>query len=154
MAKAKAHPNQLALDLSVPRPATGVAALAGLEARICSTVGVLLASDGRPREIIAAEMSVLLDETVSRAMLDAYSSPARIDHRVPMNRFWALVAVTGRLDLLDPLVREIGGAVLIGDEVKTARLGQLQQIMARAQAEMRQLKAEAPDMSRMGGKQG
>lgn len=144
MAKAKPHPDQMALPLTVPRAATSPAALAGLEARINRSVGTILASDQRPREIIAAEMSVLLEEDISRAMLDAYSSPARSDHRVPMSRYMALVAVTSRLDLMDPLLREIGGAILIGPEVETARIGQLELIVAEAMRELRALKSTAP----------
>ena len=142
MGKAKPHPGQLGFDFTAPAPATGVAALAGLERRICATVGTILASANRPREIIAAEMSVLLDEEVSRAMLDAYSSPARIDHRVPMNRFFALLVVTGRQDLLDPLLREIGAALLLGSEVRTARLGQIEALLAELQEERRALKGD------------
>jgi hypothetical protein len=144
MPKAKAHPDQIGFDFEAPAPASGVAALAGLERRICSAVGTVLASDKRPREVIAAEMSVLLDEDVSRAMLDAYSSPARADHKVPMSRFLALLVVTGRQDLLDPLLREIGAALLVGDEVKTARLGQIEQLMAELQEERRHLRGSTP----------
>lgn len=144
MAKAKPHPGQMGFDFNPPRPKVGVAELAGLERRICATVGTVIASDPRPREVIAAEMSVLLDEEISRAMLDAYSSPAREDHRVPMSRLFALLAVTSRQDLLDPLLREIGAALLVGDEVKTARMGQLQQRISADQAELRQLKTIAP----------
>lgn len=144
MPKAKAHPDQIGFDFEAPAPASGVAALAGLERRICSAVGTVLASDKRPREVIAAEMSVLLDEDVSRAMLDAYSSPARADHKVPMSRFLALLVVTGRQDLLDPLLREIGAALLVGDEVKTARLGQIEQLLAELQEERRHLRGSTP----------
>lgn len=144
MPKARPHPGQLDFDFRAPAPARGVAALAGLERRICETVGTLIATDGRPREIIAAEMSVLLDDEVSRDMLNAYSSPAREGHRVPMSRFFALLVVTGRQDLLDPLVREIGAALLVGDEVKTARLGQIERLLAELQDERRALKGAAP----------
>ncbi|MFV0642948.1 MAG: hypothetical protein ACK5NN_00355 [Sphingomonadaceae bacterium] len=146
MAKARAHPDQMGFDFKAPAPAAGVAALAGLERRICETVGVLLATDMRPREIIAAEMGLLLDEDISRAMLDAYSSPARADHRVPMSRFFALLAVTGRQDLLDPLLRQIGAALLVGDEVKTARLGQIETMIATLQQERRTLKGACPNI--------
>ena len=146
MAKAKAHPDQMPFDFEAPAPRAGIAELAGLERRINTTVGVMLNSDPRQREVIAAEMSVLLDETVSRAMLDAYSSPARTEHRVPMSRLMALSVVTRRQDLLDPLMREIGAAVLVGEEVKTARLGQLQQRITEMQAEMRLLKGSAPSI--------
>ncbi|PTR11793.1 MULTISPECIES: hypothetical protein [unclassified Novosphingobium] len=144
MAKARAHPDQLGFVFTAPVAATGAAALAGLEQRICRTVGAMLNSDTRQRELIAAEMSILLDEEVSRAMLDAYSSPARDQHKVPMSRFLALVAVTQRHDLLDPLMREIGAALLIGEEVKTARLGQIERAMAMLDEERRKISATAP----------
>lgn len=144
MAKARAHPDQLGFAFTAPVPATGAAALAGLEQRISRCVGAMLNSDSRPRELLAAEMSILLDEEVSRAMLDAYSSPARDQHKVPMSRFLALVAVTQRHDLLDPLMREIGAALLIGEEVKTARLGQIERAMAMLEEERRKISATAP----------
>lgn len=144
MPKARAHPGQIGFAFDAPLPATRAASLAGLEARISRSVGVLLASDGRPREVIAAEMSVLLDEPVTRDMLNAYSSPARPEHKVPMSRFWALVAATSRLDLLDGHVREIGGAVLVGTEVLTARLGHIDRQMAALSAERRRIAGDAP----------
>jgi hypothetical protein len=151
MPKAKPHHGQLGFDFAVPAPAKGVAELAGLERQINELVGKILATDGRPREVIAAEMSVLLgDDCVSRAMLDAYSSPARPDHKVPASRLFALLAVTDRQDLLDPIMRKLGAALLLGGEVKTARLGHLQQQAARIQAEMRALESHAPQI-REGG---
>lgn len=144
MPKAKAHPDQVSFDFEAPAPASGIAALAGLERRICSTFGSVLASDQRSRSVIAAEMSDLLDDEISVDMLNAYSSPAREAHRVPMSRFFALLVVTSRQDMFRPLLREIGISGLLGDEVNTARLGQLQRIVAEAQAEMRELKATAP----------
>lgn len=144
MAKAKAHPGQLGFAFDTPVAASGSAALAGIEQRICRTVGMILNSDPRPREILAAEMSLLLEDEISRAMLDAYSSPARADHKVPMSRFLALIAVTKRHDLLDPLMREIGAAVLVGAEVMTARLGQIDREIARLRDEKTKLAATAP----------
>lgn len=144
MPKAKPHPGQLPFDFGSPKPAKGVAELAGLERQICELVGTVLASDSRSREEIAGAMSAVLDDTVSKAMLDAYSSGARPDHKVPASRLFALLAVTDRADLLDPILRKIGAAVLVGEEVKTARLGHLQQLIQAAQAEMRALKADAP----------
>ena len=63
-----------------------------------------------------------------------------------MSRFWALLLVTGRQDLLSPLMREIGAEIVIGEEVQTVRLGQLQQLISEAQAEMRALKGKSPKM--------
>ena len=144
MPKARPHPGQLGFDFSAPAPARGIAALAGLERRICATVGTVLNSDPRPREVIAAEMSVLLDEEISRAMLDAYASPARADHRVPMSRFFALLTMTGRQDLLDPLLREIGAALLVGEEVHTARIGHIDRQIEKLKEERRRIAGSAP----------
>lgn len=144
MPKAKAHPDQMGFAFDAPPVASSPAELAGLERLICRTVGTILASDGRPREIIAAEISMLLDEEVSKAMLDAYSSPAREDHRVPMSRFLALVAVTKRHDLADPIMRQIGAGLLVGAEIHTARLGHIQQLLAELKAEEKALKSKAP----------
>ena len=99
---------------------------------------------GRPREVVAAEMSVLLGEEVSRAMLDAYSSPAREGHRVPMSRFFALIAVTQRFDRLDVLLREVGAAVLVGEEIHTARLGHIDREIAKLKEQQARLKGRAP----------
>lgn len=144
MPKAKAHPGQLGFAFDAPAAASGAAALAGLEQRICRTAGVMLASDSRSRAVIAAEMSELLDETVSKEMLDAYASPARLEHKVPMSRFFALVAVTGRLDLLDPLMREIGAALLVGPEVHTAALGHIDRKIEQLKLERRRIAGLAP----------
>ncbi|MDE2595982.1 MAG: hypothetical protein KGL44_03795 [Sphingomonadales bacterium] len=144
MVKAKSHPDQFGFDFAAPQPAREAAALAGLEQRICRAVGTILNSDSRPREILAAEVSVLLDDEVTRPMLDAYSSPARDGHKVPMSRFLALVAVTHRHDVLDRLMREIGAAVLVGEEILTARMGQIDTEMARLAEERKALKARAP----------
>jgi len=113
----------------------------------------VLASDGRTRGVIAAEMSELLDETVSKEMLDAYASPARTEHKVPMSRMLALVAVTGRHDLLDPLLREIGAALLVGEEVATARLGHIRRQIQQLRAEERRIEGSAP-LIRTGGMNG
>lgn len=144
MPKAKAHPGQFGFDFDAPVAALGVAALAGLERQICGAVGTILNSDQRPREVIAALMSVQLGEEVSRAMLDAYSSPAREGHKVPMCRFLALVQVAGRHDVLDQLLRPIGAAVLVGEEVHTARIGHLDQQIAQLQNERKKLASVAP----------
>ena len=150
MAKAKAHPDQVAFEFDAPAPRKGRAELAGLERRINEMVGSMLNTDDRPREVIAAEMSVLLDETISRAMLDAYSSPARVEHRVPMSRVMALAVVTARQDLLRPVLREIGMEALMGNEVKLARMGQIDARIKELQAEKRGLSSTTPPIGEDG----
>ena len=144
MVKAKAHPNQLGFVFEAPKPVTEEAALAGFEQRVNRMVGSMLNSDGRSREVIAAEMSVLLAEPISVDMLNAYSSPARIEHKVPFSRLMALVVVTKRYDLLDARMRETGCGVLVGEELNTARLGHIDQQIKQLLAEKRALGHVSP----------
>lgn len=144
MAQRKTSPDQFVFTFDAPESATVAGDLAGLERAICEAVAEILNSDGRRREVIAAEMSVLLDDEISRAMLDAYASPARDQHRVAMSRFFALVAVTKRHDVFDRLVRKIGATLLVGEEVHTARLGHVTRQIEELRAEERRLRASAP----------
>lgn len=144
MPKAKSHPDQFAFTFEAPKVASAPAALAGLERQLSGAVGMILNSDTRSREVLAAEMSVLLDEDITRAMLDAYASPAREGHRVIMSRFLALVAVCGRHDVLDQVLRPIGASLLVGDEVLTARLGHIERQMEELRAEAERLRGTAP----------
>ena len=147
MVKARAT-NQLAFAFEAPRPATHAAALAGMDARVARTVGEALNSDSRDRAVIAAEMSVLLDDEVSKAMLDAWSAPGKGLHNISFSRMLALIAVTNRFDLLERELREIGAAVLVGDEIHTARLGHLKSKIAELQAELRAVERMAEPIER------
>ena len=111
MAKTRASADQFAFTFDAPQPATLPAALAGVDARVARTVAEVLKNDDRDRLVIAAAMSVLLDEEVSKAMLDAYASPARDGHNISFARMLALIAVTNRFDLLAREWRAIGAAV-------------------------------------------
>lgn len=144
MGKAKPHPDQFGFSFEPPTFATLPGALGGLDRQVCEAVGLMLNSDARTRSVIAAEIGDVLDEEVSRFMLDAWSSPAREDHRISAARFFALVQVCNRRDVLDQVLRPIGVSVLREDEIKTARLGQLELIQARVAREIKALKTEAP----------
>lgn len=144
MGKRKDHPDQIGFTFDPPQLASVAAELAGLEAQIAAAVSDILHGDERSREAIAAEMSMLLSDDVSKSMLDAYASAAREGHKVPMSRFLALVAVCDRHDILDRLLRHIGAAVLVGEEVHTARLGHLDRQIAGLQAERKKVAAAAP----------
>lgn len=145
----KARPiNQLAFAFEAPRPATHAAALAGSDARVARMVGEALNSDSRPREVIAAQMSVLLDVEVTKSMLDAWSAPQKPGHNIGYGRMKALIAVTNRFDLLDRDLRDIGASLLVGEEIHTVRLGHLKSKIAALQAELRATERIAQPISR------
>ena len=149
MGKAKASPDQLGFDFSAPSVPQGEAALAGFERRTNVLVGEMLKA--RDRFVIAAQVSKLLDEEVSKSMLDAYSSPAREDHKVPFVRLMAIVIVTARYDLLDQHLRECGCGIVTGCEMDTVRLGHLEQERRNIDAQIRELRKTATPMRKGGG---
>lgn len=134
------HPDQLGFtfDLS-PRPARE-GGLAGLGRQVASAVAYALKDDPRTRDEIAGALSAMVDQPVSKFMLDAYASEARDQHAISADRFLALIAVTNRHDLLDALVRQIGAALLVGEEIYTARVGDIEARIAALQDELRAVK--------------
>lgn len=108
-----------------PAPNRAEAGLAGLDRMVAAGVARALRDDGRSRYEIGGAISALPDEDVSKLMLDAYSAEGRDGHNISVHRFLALIAVTQKYDVLDALIRRIGAAVLVGDELHTARVGHL-----------------------------
>ena len=131
-------------------PARRDADLAGLDRQVAGYVGIALKEDARPREVVAGAMSALLAEPVTKMMLDAYASEARGDHNISAARLLALIAVTERHDLLDALLRRIGAAALVGEELHAARLGHLEAQARAINAEIKKYRAAAQPIDRGG----
>lgn len=96
--------DQIGFDFDLPARTGAPAMYAGFSRQISQWVSDILHGDPRSRTVIAALMSDLLDEEVSKAMLDAYASPARELHRMPVERFAVLVKITNRIDAADYLI--------------------------------------------------
>lgn len=137
-------PAQLGFTFEPPAPAKMPACLAGLDRFIAAGVGRALKEDARSRAEIAWAMSELLAEDVSRWMLDAYASEAREKHNISADRFLALIAVTNRFDILDAAMRRIGAALLVGDEITTAEIGNIDRQIAALKTRRKSIEARAP----------
>lgn len=144
-------PAQLGFTFEPPVPARAEADLAGLDRVVAGTVALALKSDGRSRFEIAGAVSALLDEEVSKAMLDAYASEGRETHNISAARLLAVIAVTERFDLLDALVRRIGAALLVGEELHAARLGHLRATRRALDDEIRKMERSATPIARERG---
>jgi hypothetical protein len=83
-----------------------------LAGRISRAVSVSMRDCGRPRAAVARAMAEYLGEDVSAAMLDAYASPGRDQHRISVSRFLALIHATGDRRLLEMLAAPMGWAVI------------------------------------------
>jgi len=140
--------NQLIFSFDAPVPAREAAALAGLGKMVASAVARVLHEDDRDRYDIAGRMSALLDETVSKEMLDGYAAEAREGHNISFHRMLALIAATDRHDVLDAMMRKIGAAVLVGEEIHTAQLGHIDRKIAALQAEKKRIAGSAKPIGR------
>jgi hypothetical protein len=150
MAKRRASidPAQLGFTFDPPMPARSEADLAGLDRVVAASVAHAMNEDGRSRFEIAGAISSLLADDVTKLMLDAYASEAREGHNISAARLLALIAVTDRFDLLDALVRRIGAALLVGEELHAARLGHLQAQRARLDQEIKALRGDVRPIDR------
>lgn len=142
--------DQLGFTFEPPVPASAEGDLAGLERMIAAGVGRALKEDQRSRAEIAGAMSALLGEAVTSFMLDAYASEARDQHNISAARFLALIAATRRFDILDAVVRRVGAALLVGEEIHTARAGHLKAKIKSLQAELSGVERMARPIERKG----
>lgn len=139
---------QLPLGFDPPALPEAHADLAGFDRRVAASVARILREDPATRFEIAGRVSELLDEDVSKLMLDAYASEARDGHNISVARFLALVAATHRYDVLDALVRLIGATLLVGEEVYTAELGHIETQIRALEARKRGLRPLAKTIER------
>lgn len=109
--------NQLQLGLDDPTMLPRDGFLADYSRLIALTVSEMLKGDPRTRWDVAADLSRLLDDQVTKQMLDAYSSPAKEAHSISVERFIALTLSTGRYDLLRRVFNRIGADVVVGEEL-------------------------------------
>lgn len=83
-----------------------------LDVKIARVLSHAMAECGKTRSQIATEMSDYLGQRVTENMLDTYASPARRDHKITLERFIALLDVTGCYGLL-AFVCEPAGMVAV-----------------------------------------
>ncbi|MDP2376563.1 hypothetical protein [Reyranella sp.] len=134
---------QLDLGFGVPESATSDGALAALPRETASAVAAILRGEARNRYDVAAAMSALLDDEVSKLMVDAYASEARDGHRISFDRMLVLIAATGRYDVLRALLRRIGCDLLVGEEVHLAEIGHLEARQRQLTARLKMLRSVA-----------
>lgn len=96
-----------------------------LALRISLEISTALREADKPRDQIAEEMSAYLGESISKGMLDAYSSQAREDHNISAYRLAALAHVLERPQLLLLLAAVVGCTVVEKRWIPAIREAQL-----------------------------
>jgi hypothetical protein len=139
---------QMAFSFDVPQAATEAGDLAGFGAMMAASVARALREDARSRQAIAAAMSDVLQEPVSKQMLDAYASEARGEFNVSAHRWLALMTITNRWDIADAIITRCGARVISGDEIRATELGHVQAQIAELKDRERVLRESARPLSR------
>jgi len=136
---------QLSLDhfYEIPQPPAPVAGSLDYSAELCAILadGLALAraDHGLSREMVAARMSELTGDQITKAMLDVFTAESHVRHRFPFEYAAAFEAATGSFSLQLLLARKRGTLVLAGDDAVDARLGQVRRKMAQLKEEERRL---------------
>lgn len=142
---------QMAFSFDAPPRPVSEGALSGIERQVASAVAQILKDDTRTRYEVAGGLSALLDDDVSKLMLDAYASEAREGHNISAGRFIALIAESGRYDILGALLAKIGARVVVGEEVLTVELGHLEAERQRIAERITHLRRVAPAIGKQRG---
>jgi hypothetical protein len=133
----------LNIDFDVPQPQLVIGC--DFRVQVSEIVSGMLAnakSTGLERMDVAAQMSRLAGEDISKSMLDAWSSTARIDHNLPFYRAALLEQVCGSHQLSDLIVTVRGGRVSWGRDALLAELGKLESIRDEASRQARALRKQ------------
>ncbi|WP_064116737.1 hypothetical protein [Pseudomonas fluorescens] len=129
------------LDIfSVPQPILSVPGHGNYASQVSELVSEVLKGSELDRYEIAAHMSRLSGDDVSKNMLDAWASPARADHNLPLYRAALLEEVCASHILTNWQVHLRGGRVAYGREALDTELGRLERVAANAQRQARELK--------------
>ena len=129
------------LDIfEIPQPVGAMPGHGNYSIQVSELVSEVLKSTDLDRYEVAARMSRLSGDDVSKNILDAWSSPARLDHNLPLYRVALLEEVCESHLLTDWLVRLRGGRVAYGREALDAELGRLERVAADATRRARELK--------------
>lgn len=101
-------------------------------------------ANGLSRAEVAARMSEILGQDVSKGMIDAYTSQARDTHTISAVRFKAFVRATGCIWLWNVYLDGEGLTLLMGEEALHAQASLAEKRAKALMEEARQLRARAP----------
>ena len=133
--------DDLTLDMFlVPQPEHPIPGSANYAFEVSNLVSRVLKETPLDRYEVAAQMSRLSGDDVSKNMLDAWASPARADHNIPFYRAALLEEVVSAHELTNWLVHKRGGRVAYGKEALNAQLGKLTVMKQQVEQQIRELK--------------
>lgn len=99
-------------------------------AELCFVLSDALKKCPKSRYEVAAEMSELTGQDISKAMLDAWTAESKTPWRFPFEFAAAFEAACATTCLQELLGRKRGSRILVGEDVLLAELGRLEKAEA------------------------
>jgi len=125
----------------VPQPEHPTPGGANYSTEIANLVARMLKACPADRWDVAAQMSRLSGDDVSKNSLDAWAAASRADHNVPFYRVPLFEEVVSSTALTDWLVAKRGGQVAYGRDALNGQLGRLVAAKKQVEAQIKQLQA-------------
>lgn len=148
-------PRQMSFDdfFVVPAADEGrPGSIAGFDQELRAALSNSLKDSPSSRYEVAAQMSELLGDDVSKNMLDAYTAESRDTHQISVVRLVALILATKDYELLAMVAEKVGCRLLVGDEARLAARGYVREQIRLWQKRERELDAMEPVQARRGGR--
>lgn len=115
--------------------------IAGLDVELRQALSRSLKDQPLSRYEVAAKMSEMLGDDISKNMLDAYTAESRETHQISVVRLVAMILATRDYDLLALVAEKVGCRLLVGEEALAAEMGFIDQ-------EIEDLRARRADLKR------
>lgn len=138
---------QLSLDeyFVVPTPTeVRPGSIAGFDQELRQALSRSLKDQSLSRYEVAAKMSEMLGDEVSKNMLDAYTAESRETHQISVVRLVAMILATKDYDLLAMIAEKVGCRLLVGEEAIGAEIGLIDREIEELRERRSQLKRLAP----------
>jgi len=135
----------------VPTPAeVRPGSIAGLDQELRQALSRSLKTQSLSRYEVAAKMSEMLGDDISKNMLDAYTAESRETHQISVVRLVAMILATKDYDLLAMIAEKVGCRLLVGEEAIGAEIGFIDQEIEELRNRRNQLKRMSPVSIRRG----
>ncbi len=130
--KGRYNPSQLTMDKLFEVPAAPKLTPGSLQFNneLRNVLSAILKQSPKSRYEIAARMSELLDEEISKNMIDSWTAESRRGWRFPFEFTAAFETACESYQLTELLAQKRGCKILVGEEVLLAELGKLESMEA------------------------
>lgn len=137
----KRHADSFTLDLfEVPMPTAPIPGALNFSHQLRQLLSELLKASPESREIIAARMSELTGETITKHQLDSWTAESREGWRFPLEYLPAFEVAVNSHRVITWLADVRGCKVLVGKDALDAEIGKLERLKEDAGKRIRQLK--------------